>query len=153
MQRGPYDPIRPGKFDPENPLGVVNVRNDSGADVPQFSVLGINGVVNSDVSTTQNLNKFLSRLIFKGITPTTASHTGKFVVCLNAIKSGKVGLGRVVGVCPVQVSIGSTADRFAEVNTGDVAKLLSGSSGSAQILYAPASTGTQWCWVRLENGC
>lgn len=148
-ERRSYDQTRAAKFDGLNAL-LCFVRNDSGNDVNASSVLGISGVVNSP---TANLKRFKSALIFTGVTPLTASHSGKFVVTQKAIKKGNVGLAYVAGLCPVQVSVGSTSDRFADVNNSDVTQLKSGSSGSAQILFAPSSTGTQWCWVRLENGC
>lgn len=128
---------------------IVLVKNSSGSDVSRFGILGISGVI---VTPAASLSQFQNKNAFTGVTPTTASHLGKFVICLDAIKNGQIGRAWVSGVCAVQINITDTSHKFADVKNGDRTKLASGSSGSARILYSPGGTGTKWCGVRIGNG-
>ena len=67
---------------------VVLVRNESGADVDQFGVLGISGVV-FDPATA--LDSFKGRVILAGATPAVGTHDSKFVVAADPIKAGEIG--------------------------------------------------------------
>ena len=130
-------------FDPE---GCILCRNNSGAAVQRFGVLGIDSILISD---QQNLLQFENLPAIKGITPAIATHRGKFVVCAEPIPSGNIGRAFVFGVCPVQVNVITAGDPFAEVTNADATQLTSGPFGLAQILWAAAGTGKKWALVRL----
>jgi hypothetical protein len=147
--RGGYNPLRIAHPEDEH-FNQVRVLNTTGADVDAYSVLGITGTA-TPFSAGGLI--FQLRPVFKGVTPASATHSGRFVIVENDLRANRWGWGFIAGACPVQVLINSTADRFAEVNDGDVTQLTSGSSGSAQIIDPPSATGTQWCWVRIGNGC
>src|SRR5688500_18479400 len=67
QQQGSHRPPQmPGS---DGSADVVTVRNDSGADLDQFGVLGIDGAI---FTPTDNSNLFKSRVLLKGITPTIA---------------------------------------------------------------------------------
>lgn len=127
---------------------IVLVKNSSGSAVGRFGVLGISGVI---FTPSAALASFQNQVAFTGVTPTTADHKGKFLVCLDPIADGKVGRAWIAGVCQVQVDVTDAAHQFAEVKNSDGTKLSSGSSGSARILYSPGGTGTKWCVVRLGD--
>jgi hypothetical protein len=127
---------------------IVLVKNASGSNVSRFHVLGISGVI---FTPTASLRAFQDQVTFTGVTPTDADHKGKFVICLDAIKSGQVGRAWIAGVAQVQVDITDAADAFCDVKSSDRAKLKSGGSGSARILWKESGTGTKWCAVRMGD--
>jgi hypothetical protein len=128
---------------------IVLVKNASGSDVSRFGILGISGVV---ITPAASLIAFQNKNAFTGVTPTVASHLGKFVICLDALKNGQIGRAWVSGVSAVQIDITDTSHKFCDVKDSDRTKLASGASGSARILYTPGGTGTKWCGVRLGDG-
>lgn len=127
---------------------IVLVKNSSGSAVGRFGVLGISGVI---FTPSAALASFQDQVAFTGVTPTTADHKGKFLVCLDPIANGNVGRAWIAGVCQVQVDMTDAAHQFADVKNSDRTKLSSGSSGSARILYSPGGTGTKWCVVRIND--
>jgi hypothetical protein len=124
---------------------LVPVRNDSGADRARFEVLGISGTV---FTPTGDMAAFQNYPVLTGVMP-TAAHAGAFVVLVGPIAAGALGLGLVAGIVPVQINVTRTDHRTAEATNGDPTKLTSSATGSAQLLYAAAATGTQWMYVRL----
>jgi len=127
---------------------IVLVKNSSGSTVSRFGVLGISGVI---FTPSAALASFQNQVAFTGVTPTTADHKGKFLICLEPIANGKVGRAWIAGVCAVQADVTNAAHKFCDVKNNDRTKLTSGGSGSARILYKPSGTGTKWCVVRFGN--
>jgi hypothetical protein len=127
---------------------IVLVKNASGSNVSRFGILGISGVV---ITPDASLSAFQNKNAFTGVTPTTADHKGKFVICLDAIKNGQIGRAWVSGVSAVQIDITDASHEFCDVKDGDRTKLASSGSGSARILYKPSGTGAKWCGVRFGN--
>jgi hypothetical protein len=128
--------------------GLVLVRNDSGADVDQFHVLGIDGPLIAPDASEQN---FKDRVALKGVAPTEDDHLGRFVVCIEPIKAGALGVACAAGVCQVKIDVPDedTERPFAEVADGVTANLEAVHSGSADILWRAGGTGVQWAIVRL----
>ena len=81
--------------------GVGLVKNASGSDQSRFAVLGIDDVV---FSPSDSLIGFQNGSVLSCITPAIADHIGKFVVLLEPLASGRIGLACVSGVVPVQVA-------------------------------------------------
>jgi hypothetical protein len=127
---------------------IVLVKNSSGSDVSRFHVLGISGVI---FTPTDSLPSFQNQVAFTGVTPTTASHAGKFLVCLDALKNGQIGRAWIAGVAQVQVNVASSSDAFCDVKNSDRTQLQSAPSGTARILWSEGGTGTKWCVVRLND--
>ena len=132
----------------QGPAAAVSVQNNSGADVARFGVLGVDSPI---FSPTASLVAFQEGIAINGVTPSSASHLGKFVVLLEPLANGKVGSACAAGLVPVQVNVANATDGFADVTGGDTSKLTSGTSGAAQILWKAGGTGTQWAIVRLAN--
>ena len=130
---------------------IVLVKNASGADVPRFGVLGISGVI---VTPADSLEEFQSQVALTGVTPTTASHTGKFLICIEPLAPNAIGRAWVSGVCYAQVDVTNETDRYADVRNNDRAKLRTLAAGTARILFTEsAGTGTKWCVLRIgESG-
>ena len=138
------------------PAGIVLVQNNSGADLPAFSILTINGLLfalfDSEGHDVGGLDEFKFHFALNGQAP-DADHPGNFVVLQEPIPAGELGRAMVAGVTPVQVTIKNEGDQYAEVRSdGEEGwDFLSGSVGSAQILWHEAGTGVQWSLVRLGN--
>lgn len=126
---------------------IILVKNISGSDVDRFAVLGISTIL---FSPTDNLDGFKNNFCLSCTTPTTASHTGRFVITAEPIPNGKIGLAYASGVCPVQLLTG--VGNFADVVNSDRTQLGVSPSGSAQVLYREAGSGTKWGIVRLGGG-
>lgn len=128
---------------------IVLVKNDSGADVARFGVLGIDGVI---FTPSDSLDTFQNQVALRGSTP-FGVHAGKFVVCLDPIPNAGIGRAWVSGVCQVKVDVATHTDRYCDVKPSDRTKLQSAQSGSARILYMDGiGTGERWCVVRIGDG-
>lgn len=112
---------------------LIYIRNDSGADREQFDILGVNGTV---ISPAENENEFSANPYLVGVNP-AARHIGNFAILQEPIPAGKFGRALVAGWSHVRIKPGSGS--FAEIIAGDATQLQQGSSGSAQILYAPTT--------------
>ena len=130
-------------------LGIVAIKNNTGADVGRFGVLGIDSPI---FTPDDNLDSFSNRVALVGVTPTVATHTGRFAILLEPIASGKIGQAAVAGVCPVQINMASATDGFADVKDSDSTVLASGTFGAATILWKATGTGVQWAIVRFGGG-
>ncbi len=126
---------------------VVLVRNDSGADVDRYGILGIDGPI---ITPTDNLDEFKNRVTLKGVLPTSA-HADAFVVLLEPLADGVIGEAIISGVCQVQIDVASAADTTCGADVDDTAKLKSG-AGSNSILWKESGTGTKWAVVRIGGG-
>jgi hypothetical protein len=135
-----------GQVSPITRPNVVVIRNDSGGNLVAGNVLGISDVC---FDYADEPNEFIAETQFAGITPTTASHAGKFAVLTEPIIDGESGQAVVYGICAAQVNIVTSGDKWCDVTNSDATKLTSGSTGSAQILFAPSGTGTKWCVIRI----
>lgn len=127
---------------------VVWVKNNSGADVGRFGVLGIDNPI---IDQSTNAQEFYRRVTFDCSEPTGGTHEGRFVIALDAIKDGAIGRAAIDGVVQCQVSMTNDADGFAEIADGDPDKLTSAAVGSAKILWAESGTGTKWAVVQLGS--
>ena len=117
-------------FDP----GLVLVHNNSGSNRQQYDILGINNYAYITPST--NLSEFQSRRLLTGVTPLSPTHSGKFVVCLDAIPQGQVGRAVACGVIPAQIYLtpGASSPTLADVVNNQASYLQPAQTG-AQVLY------------------
>lgn len=131
-----------------NRPGVVYIRNNTGSNLSQFSIVGIGGpAIDSNVT----YGEFQREVILSATTP-GATHYGKFAVTIDAIPVGECGLACVSGVVQCKVDLDEEAHRYADLEVGNVGALVSRQSGSAEILWRLAETGDgTWCIVRLGN--
>lgn len=125
--------VAPGKQASPNPTPncTVIVKNDSGADVPRFGVLGIDGPI---FEPTGNAWGFTREPMLSGIEP-AAGHRGAFLVAQEPIKDGMVGWAAIAGLTIARVDeVGSDFDR-ADVLAGDSEQLAITPNGTAQVLW------------------
>jgi hypothetical protein len=138
--------------------GICLIRNDSGSDVGRFGVLGISGPL---LTPEENLRSFQNIIAFKGITPSQASHEGKFCVTLEPIREGKIGRAVFSGVCVCKLNIEhdptSSSSSMPEPGAGQYADVMDGSltcldsidNGSARVLWHENEVGEVWALVHL----
>ena len=125
---------------------VVRVKNASGSDAPRFGVLGIDGVL---FTPEDNEDEFKRRVTLRGVTPDEDYHQGKFVLLLEPIPDGKFGMAALTGVFPAKLNVQSEGDGYADVEDGVMSRLLTGTTGAAQVLWKESGTGEKWGVVRL----
>jgi len=128
--------------------GIVLVKNASGADRQRFDVLGIDSPV---ITPTDNEDAFKNKVILSGITPSESDHLGRFVVLLEPLADGKVGMAGASGVCAIHVDVQHEDHRFADIKDGDASSLQSRESGAATILWKETGTGLKWGIVHLAG--
>lgn len=127
---------------------VCKIKNNSGADVGRYGILGIDGPLFDKVA---NEKYFLGgELQFKGVKP-KAEHAGRTAHCLGPIKQGKIGLAIVPNAVQCQVDIVTATDRFASIIDDDLVKLKSGRMGTYPMVPAETGTGTKWAIVFLVS--
>jgi len=127
---------------------AVLIRNDTGADVARFGVLGIDAPL---IAADAELAEFQTAVRLAGVTPSETAHQGAFAIALEPIANAEIGRAVVSGVVQCQVSMTAEGDPFAEVKDADATQLVSGPTGSARILWAEAGTGTKWAIVALGS--
>ena len=125
---------------------VVRVKNASSSDAPRFGVLGIDGVI---FTPTDNEDEFKRQVTLKGVTPDGDNHTGKFVLLLEPIPDGKFGMAALTGVFPARLNVSAESDEYADVEDSVMTRLLTGTTGAAQVLWKESGTGEKWGVVRL----
>lgn len=117
---------------------VVRVRNTTASTVPRFGVLGINGI-----DATPSGDTFPEAIVLQGGTPLTTYHANRFLVTLEPIAAGRLGLAAAAGVFPCRVNVTNTTHQFATVKNNDTTQLTSSGCGVLQLLWIdnPTSTG------------
>ena len=128
--------------------GLVLVKNASGADRQRFDVLGVNGPIFTPADAE---DAFKNAVALVGVTPSQAGHAGKFVILLEPVAAGEIGLACAEGVCPVHIYVEDEAFEFADVNNGAPSSLKTSRTGAATILWRESGTGTVWAVVKIAN--
>jgi len=128
--------------------GIVLVKNASGADRSRFDVLGIDAPV---ITPTDNEDTFKNKVVLSGTTSAEPDHLGRFVVLLEPLADGKIGMACASGVCAVHVDVQHEDHRFADIKDSDASCLQSCASGAATILWKETGTGLKWAIVHLAG--
>jgi len=128
--------------------GIVLVRNGSGADRSRFDVLGIDAPV---ITPTDNEDAFKNKVVLSGSTPAEGDHSGRFVILLEPLADGKVGMACASGVCAAHVDVQHEDHQFADIKDGNASSLQSRESGAATILWKETGTGLKWGIVNLAG--
>src|SRR5271166_4069533 len=96
---------------------IIKVLNDTGQDLPQYSVVGLDGPIFDPSINFASLAAFLREVAFIASLPTTA---GQFGITLDPIRIGGVGRAYVAGVCPVQINLQKITDTCADIQAGSI---------------------------------
>jgi hypothetical protein len=124
------------------------VLNNSGTDCNRFGILGVDGM---QIPQATNENEFYNNILLDGVSPVLADHCGKFVVCVDPIKDGRIGECIMSGLIQVQVNMVDADDNWCDIKAATFDKLESYGAGSAQIIHKPSGTGVKWCLVNLAQ--
>jgi hypothetical protein len=110
------------------------VRNNSGSDVGQFAVLGIDGVL---IEPTLNEPEFRSRRAFSGVEPAAEHVGGRSVITLNPIRSGEIGKAVLAGATAVRIKTPGDPDDVtaADVDEGDTTHLIANPAGAWRVFW------------------
>ena len=128
------------------PDGTILVRNDTGVDQSQFSILGLNG----PLFEPTNLQAFKNHpRIVKAIAPATGTHDNMFVVLAQPIAAGKMGRAYISGVYLAKVNVTDAGHAYATITDSETGYFTSGASGPVQILWKESGTGQKWAQIRL----
>jgi hypothetical protein len=141
----------PRPVPPTRSAGVIRIQNTTGDTVPIGGVLAIDGSFFDPAGDDTARLNFARTPTLTGIEP-TAEFAGRFAVAIEPIAPDGPGLAIAAGLVAVGVNVSNASHKFAEVGT-TVAGLVSGSTGSAQIVFRadPEATGLQPCLVRIGN--
>lgn len=130
------------------PFAICRVRNDSGADLGRFDVVGL-GEPLFDPGEEDKLPQFKRCPAFASDVPEEGTHENKWAVLLEPVAAGRIGPALVAGVVPVQMTGADVG--FAEIADGSTA-LQASPSGSARVLWADSGSGLRWAMVRIGAG-
>ena len=141
--------------------GIIPVKNNSGSDRNRFDILGVDRPI---FTPDDSLTSFQNQVSLVGVSPTEADHLGKFVVLLEPVRAGRIGMACVSGVCVVRLCVADAEHEFADVEDGQTANLKTATNGSAFILWREPAVGGYgycgygygygglvWAVVRLSN--
>jgi hypothetical protein len=143
QQRAGGVPVNAGT---ETPATTVLVKNNTGAELLAYEVVGITGPI---ISAADNETEFTTRSGWNVGLP-ASSHFGKFLVTAESIPDGEMGLAFAGGVVPVKCDIDNQHMDRADVVAGNKTKLQASFHGSSQIIWKASDTGTAvWCAVRI----
>lgn len=142
--------VQPGKGAPLPGAVVVDVLNDSGADIREYKPLAVTGAGGYDLGNDTAAQDWERRPLFTGGVPAAA--TDFVVITLDAIPDG--GIGRAVISGPALCDIDSASGAaWAKPQAGDSSALLgTATAGTVRVLSVPASGGSQRrCAVYLHE--
>lgn len=120
------------------------IRNDTGADLPQFGIVGIGSPL---VSPSDNMGAFLNRFAFAGVVPSTTYKT-KFAITLEPIATGSCGRCRISGLCHCYIYMASAATPDFAAPTTNVNYLVKADCGVI-VLWRSAGLNIQRAIVLL----
>jgi len=139
------------------PANMLYIKNDSGANVDRFNVLGIAG--SAILPSGSDGSNFFRSVVFSGVTPLLPDHRGgNFVVTAEPIANGSVGLGYISGVIQIKVYAPYAVlnGTFADIAHNDVTQLaVTNSPSTTKIMFrhntiVGPSGNTYWAIVRLN---
>jgi len=119
---------------------VCLVRNNTGAALPLFGVVGLSTPL---ITPTENLNAFLGQFNLIGVLAVSADYQYRWGICLTPIASGDTGLVRVSGLCHCWIDATSSAIDFAGPDeSGTVASLIEADCG-ARVIWRDSGSGVK----------
>ena len=97
---------------------ILEVRNDTGAALPRFSVAGLDG--GALILPGSNLIEFQNYPRFSLSTPALPADSGKFCITVEPLPLGAIGLALFSGVVPCQVMLteGAAPPIFGDATAG-----------------------------------
>lgn len=130
--------------------GIVLLRNDSGAAVDRFGVLGLGDPI---ILPTGNEQVFKNYPAFAGVTPDIDDHWNRYIITQQPIAAGAIGRAMVAGVTAVKLDVLTAGVTTATLVNGEKTKLATG-PGGAQVLWRgePAGGYGNEAWAKVLIG-
>ena len=126
------------------------VRNATGEDAAQFTILAIGGVVIDPMCGQDAEDDFRDAPIFDGYQP-AGTPEEPLVILLEPVKAGDFGQGVLSGTTPVKINVLDTAHPCAVASKDDVTALQSAPAGPVRILWKAGTGDDQWAVVCLNQ--
>lgn len=129
-------------------LTALRIKNETMDVIPRFGVAGIDDPI---ILPADSEDGFKNQLAFRASAPAVGTHDEKFVIALEPIGAGRIGLACFAGVCAARVDFGTPgADAgAAAIIDATTSHLIAADSGIAQVLWREGGDGEQWAAVRL----
>lgn len=137
----------PGDSIPDLPFGIIKVKNTSGATVPRYGVLSIDGLSNKGDTQFETVRP---PLLFTGGKVT--AKTGLFAILADPVNQNESGRGVIAGTIPGKVKISDESHQYAELDLETPGQLRSCAFGPARIIWKGEKTGQTWCLLWLDGG-
>lgn len=141
----------------EAPGGAVTAlaTNQTGAALPEFGVVRLaRQAFDFAASPTGSPIEGSAPMLLPIVPDVQAPSDGESLLAITQEPIPASGVGRVVvmGLSYARVYITDASHTHATAISADVDKLVSGTSGPAQIVYKPSGTGVKFALVRLGGG-
>lgn len=136
------------------PNFTVRVRNSSATGIAKWGVLEIANVLEAPTGATgvTGASTFESWPGLVGVAPTSTAGSS-FVVAVEPIKAGEIGMAAVDGVVQVKLNVQDASHKFCTTEAGSSAGLKTDSAGESRILWKENGTGpSKWALVRMGAG-
>jgi hypothetical protein len=128
------------------PQLVVSVRNDTGADLPDFGVVTLSDSLLAGTDAEQSQRDTREEPILKGLLP--AADT-VIAVAQEPIRKDGIGRATVIGVTPCKLLVNDPVHLFARPVAGDATQLETATAGPAEVITKAAAP---WAVVLLGGG-
>jgi hypothetical protein len=124
-------------------VGMISVRNDTGAPRDRFTIVGIDSPV---ISPTDNPLSWQDHLVFLGASAQTEAHKNRYGILQEPLAAGAIGRALVSGVSIARIFVKDVVHDHARIAAGT---LETAQSGSAQIIWKEPGLGDRWGVVRI----
>jgi len=128
--------------------GYVWAKNNSGADVGRFGVLGVDNPI---IDPDDNEGEFLARVQLDCSEPDKDAHRGRFVVLQEPAADGAIARAVISGPTIVKVNCAHGYHQRADIADGEDGYLQPSTSGAARVLWLNGTSGEQWAVVNLNS--
>lgn len=135
----------PGRAGAFRQTVTVNIRNDVGADLPRFGVVGLGSpLITPDV----NEDEFLRSICLSGVAASPESdYDLKWGITLRPIRKDEFGPVVIQGLCYCMLDDATATT--AQPKDGSFLTLTGADCGLARVIWRAAGTGPQWAIVCL----
>ena len=124
--------------------GLVLVRNATGQELAQFTVVVIGALI---ITPTDNEQEFRNNIpVFEAELVTSENNEKPYGILQKPLQQNECGPAMLGGITPAKVNIDDESHEFAEPDENG---LKSSTSGLARILWKEPETGEKWAVIHL----
>ena len=130
-----------------NNSNLAKVRNQTGSDLDQFSVVGLESPI---IQPTDNELEFKRKITFEAIVPTDST-AGRFGVCIEPIATGAIGKAAIAGIVPVRLAVDVVPFACACPIVDEPGFLKAVPHGPVSVLWMEAVGSIRWSIIRFDD--